>query len=85
MIEYTERTGQIIFGNRSGLGIEDRILSMLNAQPMTTTEMYKHFANNEKLMLAEHLARMEAMGRVEKRKEKKRAIGRPAMAWSVRR
>lgn len=83
VVDYCEQSTQMLFGDRTGLGITDRIIELLREKPMKTTELNTHFSNSQKAEVGGHLATLEAQNRIQRKKESK-GRGRPATVWSLR-
>jgi len=81
--DYCEQSAQQLFKNRSGDPLGDKMLQLLAAGPMTRQELNKHMSNHQKANAGPTLAKLEAAGRVRKRKESATGAGRPAEVWEL--
>jgi hypothetical protein len=77
--DYCEESAYILFGGRSGTGLGDKLLLLLNTGAMTLTQISGHRSHQQRADCPMELARLEQLGLVRRRKVE--TGGRPAEVW----
>jgi hypothetical protein len=78
--EYSEQSVRLLFSEKTGGSLSDKILTLLTEGPMQTSEFYRHILKDAKEIQAA-LLYLESIGRVRKTKLSPSGRGRPAIRW----
>jgi len=80
---YCEASATMLFGGKSGGGIREKLIQLLNGGPMTKMEFNKHLTLKEKGEVDKVLSELEATERIRRTKIEHEGPGRPATLWEL--
>ena len=78
--QYNEESVRVLFSNKVGDSLQDRILELLAAESLTKSEFYKHLAKPAAEIDAA-LDYLKSIGRIREVTIKRSGAGRPAKRW----
>jgi hypothetical protein len=80
--QYSVESVAILFPNKTGDSVSDRLLEILQSGPMAKAEIFKHLAKPVAEINAA-LAALESAGRIHNSQHKPGGRGRPAEVWEL--
>lgn len=79
---YNEESVRMIFSNKSGDSLQDKLFSLISKEPMYTKQFYEH-VNKPAAEVNGALAYMESIDLIRKTVIRQEGAGRPATLWEL--
>jgi hypothetical protein len=80
---YCEESARMLFQDKAGDPLGDKLLLLLRNGPMTRAEFNRHLSAQQKTAAGAVLAKLEAGGLVRREKVAHEGAGRPAERWEL--
>ena len=79
--QYNEESVAMLFKQKSGSSLADKLFLLLARGPMTTTEFHKHVGGSSSTEIRESLERLLKASRITMTKISQNGAGRPSEQW----
>jgi hypothetical protein len=80
---YCEASARLLFANKQGSSVAERILQLLRSGPMKGGQFYSHIMPDKHGQIPPSLERLEMEGLIRKLSVPRQGPGRPAVVWEL--